>query len=76
MAGRPSISPTNLFLDENGQKISKSKGNGLTIDEWLTYAATESLGYFMYQKPKTAKRMWFRRDPQGGGRVSPATARL
>jgi lysyl-tRNA synthetase class 1 len=48
-----------LFLDENGQKISKSKGNGLTIDEWLTYAATESLGYFMYQKPKTAKRMHF-----------------
>ena len=48
-----------LFLDEQGQKISKSKGNGLTIDEWLTYAATESLGYFMYQKPKTAKRMHF-----------------
>ncbi|MFT4150223.1 MAG: lysine--tRNA ligase [Paracoccaceae bacterium] len=48
-----------LFLDEQGQKISKSKGNGLTIDEWLTYASTESLSYFMYQKPKTAKRMHF-----------------
>jgi lysyl-tRNA synthetase class 1 len=48
-----------LFLDENGQKISKSSGNGLTIDEWLTYASTESLGYFMYQKPKTAKRLYF-----------------
>ena len=48
-----------LFLDDKGQKISKSKGNGLTIDEWLTYAATESLSYFMYQKPKTAKRMHF-----------------
>ncbi|MBD3766043.1 MAG: lysine--tRNA ligase [Rhodobacterales bacterium] len=48
-----------LFLDEHGQKISKSKGNGLTIDEWLTYAATESLSYFMYLKPKTAKRMHF-----------------
>ncbi len=48
-----------LFLDEQGQKISKSKGNGLTIDEWLTYAATESLSYFMYQKPKTAKRLWW-----------------
>ncbi len=46
-----------LFLDDRGQKISKSKGNGLTIDEWLSYAATESLSYFMYQKPKTAKRM-------------------
>lgn len=48
-----------LFLDENGEKISKSKGNGLSIDEWLTYASTESLSYFMYQKPKTAKRMHF-----------------
>ncbi|MCB6178472.1 lysine--tRNA ligase [Rhodobacter sp. Har01] len=48
-----------LFLDFEGQKISKSKGNGLTIDEWLTYAATESLSYFMYQKPKTAKRLWW-----------------
>jgi lysyl-tRNA synthetase class 1 len=46
-----------LFLDEFGQKISKSKGNGLTIDEWLTYAASESLSYFMYLKPRTAKRL-------------------
>ncbi|WP_050929582.1 lysine--tRNA ligase [Aestuariivita boseongensis] len=48
-----------LFLDENGQKISKSSGNGVSIDEWLTYASTESLSYFMYQKPKTAKRLFF-----------------
>ncbi|MBT0955919.1 lysine--tRNA ligase [Alphaproteobacteria bacterium KMM 3653] len=48
-----------LFLDENGQKISKTSGNGVSIDEWLTYASTESLTYFMYQKPKTAKRMHF-----------------
>ena len=48
-----------LFLDENGQKISKSTGNGISIDEWLTYASTESLSYFMYLKPKTAKRMHF-----------------
>ncbi|SEL82704.1 lysyl-tRNA synthetase, class I [Roseivivax marinus] len=46
-----------LFLDEKGEKISKSKGNGLTIDEWLTYASTDSLGYYMFQKPKTAKRL-------------------
>lgn len=46
-----------LFLDEFGQKISKSKGNGITIDEWLAYAATESLSYFMYLKPRTAKRL-------------------
>ena len=48
-----------LFLDENGEKISKSKGNGLTIDEWLTYASPESLALFMFQKPKTAKRLYF-----------------
>ena len=48
-----------LFLDENGQKISKSSGNGISIDEWLRYASTESLSYFMYQKPKTAKRLFF-----------------
>ncbi len=48
-----------LFLDENGQKISKSSGNGISIDEWLAYASTESLSYFMYQKPKTAKRLYF-----------------
>ncbi len=60
LGGRPpEIFTFELFLDGLGQKISKSKGNGLTIDEWLTYAATESLSYFMYQKPKTAKRMHF-----------------
>jgi lysyl-tRNA synthetase class 1 len=48
-----------LFLDEKGEKISKSKGNGLTIDEWLTYASAESLSYFMFQKPRTAKRLWW-----------------
>ncbi|RUM98875.1 lysine--tRNA ligase [Pseudaminobacter arsenicus] len=48
-----------LFLDENGQKISKSKGNGLTIDEWLTYAPTESLGLYMFQKPRAAKKLYF-----------------
>ena len=48
-----------LFLDENGEKISKSKGNGLTIEEWLAYASPESLSLFMYQKPRTAKRLYF-----------------
>ena len=48
-----------LFLDQNGQKISKSKGNGLTIDEWLTYAPTESLGLYMYQRPRQAKKLYF-----------------
>jgi lysyl-tRNA synthetase class 1 len=48
-----------LFLDEKGQKISKSKGNGLTIDEWLRYANPESLSLFMYRDPKAAKRLYF-----------------
>ena len=48
-----------LFLDENGEKISKSRGNGLTIEEWLTYAAPESLALYMYQSPRKAKRLYF-----------------
>ena len=48
-----------LFLDDKGQKISKSKGNGLTIDEWLTYASPESLALYMYQKPRSAKKLHF-----------------
>jgi lysyl-tRNA synthetase class 1 len=48
-----------LFLDENSQKISKSKGNGLTIDDWLRYAGPESLSLFMYREPKAAKRLYF-----------------
>jgi len=48
-----------LFLDEKGHKISKSKGNGLTIEEWLTYASPESLAQFMFQKPTAAKRLYF-----------------
>ena len=46
-----------LFLDEQGEKISKSKGNGISMDEWLAYAPAESLAHFMYAKPKTAKRL-------------------
>jgi lysyl-tRNA synthetase class 1 len=46
-----------LFLDENGEKISKSKGNGLTIDEWLTYGSDESLGFYIFPNPKSAKQL-------------------
>ena len=48
-----------LFLDEQGEKISKSKGNGLSVDEWLTYAPPESLSQFMFQSPRRAKRLYF-----------------
>ena len=48
-----------LFLDEHGQKISKSRGNGLTIEEWLRYASPESLSCFMYREPRSAKRLHF-----------------
>ncbi len=48
-----------LFLDDKGQKISKSKGNGLSVEEWLTYGSEESLALFMYQKPRAAKKMYF-----------------
>ena len=53
-----------LFLDEKGQKISKSKGNGLTIEEWLRYASPESLSLFMYREPKAAKRLYFDAIPR------------
>ena len=48
-----------LFLDDQGKKISKSKGNGLTIDAWLDYGTPESLALFMYAKPREAKRLHF-----------------
>ena len=48
-----------LFLDDKGEKISKSKGNGLSVEEWLAYAPPESLSLFMYQKPRAAKRLFF-----------------
>ena len=48
-----------LFLDDKGAKISKSKGNGLSVDEWLTYAGKESLAVFMFHKPREAKRLYF-----------------
>ena len=46
-----------MFLDENGEKISKSKGNGLTIDEWLTYGSDDSLGFYIFPNPKSAKQL-------------------
>jgi lysyl-tRNA synthetase class 1 len=53
-----------LFLDEGGQKISKSKGNGLSVDEWLAYGPGESLALFMFQKPRAAKRLYFDAIPK------------
>jgi len=51
--------PYEMFLDERGEKISKSRGNGLSVDEWLTYGTRESLKLFMYQAPRKAKRLHF-----------------
>ena len=48
-----------LFLDEHAQKISKSKGNGLSVEDWLKYAPPESLAQFMYNQPGRAKRLFF-----------------
>lgn len=58
LGARPPESFTyEMFLDENGEKISKTKGNGVTIDEWLTYAPRESLAFFIYRDPKKAKQL-------------------
>ena len=54
----PSAFAYELFLDEKGEKISKSKGNGITIDQWLEYASPESLSLYMYQNPKRAKKLY------------------
>jgi lysyl-tRNA synthetase class 1 len=60
LGGRPPEALSyELFLDEKGEKISKSKGNGITVEEWLSYAPMESLALFMYQKPRVAKRLHF-----------------
>lgn len=60
IGGTPPLNLTyELFLDDQGQKISKSKGNGLAVEDWLKYAPPESLALFMYQKPKAAKRLYF-----------------
>jgi lysyl-tRNA synthetase class 1 len=48
-----------LFLDENGEKISKSRGNGLALEDWLRYASPESLALYMFQSPRKAKRLYF-----------------
>ncbi len=60
LGGEPPVSFTyELFLDEKGQKISKSRGNGLAVEDWLRYAPPESLAQFMYNAPKRAKRLYF-----------------
>ncbi|MCC7267807.1 MAG: lysine--tRNA ligase [Caulobacteraceae bacterium] len=55
----PEVFHYELFMDVENRKISKSKGNGLTMEEWLRYGAPESLAYYMYQSPKSAKRLYF-----------------
>lgn len=65
LGGTPPINLTyELFLDENGEKISKSKGNGLTIDEWFAYGDTSSLEQMMFNKPQTAKKLYAENVPK------------
>lgn len=60
LGGKPPVNYIyELFLDEKGEKISKSKGNGISMEQWLRYAPHESLGLYMFQKPRTAKRLYF-----------------
>ncbi|PCJ34810.1 MAG: lysine--tRNA ligase [Alphaproteobacteria bacterium] len=55
----PEVYTYELFLDENGEKISKSKGNGLTMEDWLKYGTPESLSLYMYQSPRKARKLYF-----------------
>jgi len=60
LGGIPPVNYTyEMFLSDSGEKISKSKGNGIAVEDWLKYAPAESMKLFMYQKPKTAKRLYF-----------------
>jgi lysyl-tRNA synthetase class 1 len=60
LGGVPPVNFTyEMFLSDTGEKISKSKGNGISVEDWLKYAPSESMALFMYQKPKTAKRLYF-----------------
>jgi lysyl-tRNA synthetase class 1 len=60
LGGIPPVNFTyEMFLSDSGEKISKSKGNGISVEDWLKYAPSESMSLFMYQKPKTAKRLYF-----------------
>lgn len=60
LGGIPPVNFTyEMFLSDSGEKISKSKGNGISVEDWLKYAPAESISLFMYQKPKTAKRLYF-----------------
>ncbi len=65
-----------LFLDEHAQKISKSKGNGLSVEEWLRYAPPEALGQFMYNQPQRAKRLYFDVIPRATDEYLGNAARL
>ncbi|HYF06021.1 MAG TPA: lysine--tRNA ligase, partial [Acetobacteraceae bacterium] len=77
LGGEPPVGFTyELFLDEQGQKISKSKGNGLTIEEWLRYAPPESLAYFMFGTPQRAKRLFFDQIPKAVDEYLAHRARL
>lgn len=60
LGGVPPVNFTyEMFLSDTGEKISKSKGNGISVEDWLKYAPAESMSLFMYQKPKTAKKLYF-----------------
>lgn len=60
LGGEPPVNFTyEMFLSDTGEKISKSKGNGISVEDWLKYAPAESMSLYMYQKPKTAKRLYF-----------------
>jgi len=77
LGSTPPVSFTyELFLDEHHQKISKSKGNGLSVDDWLAYAPPESLAQFMYNQPGRAKRLFFDVIPRAVDELLANTAKL
>ena len=66
----PAVLTYELFLDEDGRKISKSVGKGLSVDHWVDFAPIESLLFYLYQNPKRAKRLYWDVVPKRSGRPS------
>ena len=65
LGGKPPIGfPFEMFLDEEGHKISKSVGRGVTVDDWQRYAPIEVLKYFLLLSPRRARKLFIETIPQ------------
>ena len=65
LGGKPPLGfPFEMFLDEEGHKVSKSVGRGVTVDQWTRYAPIEVLKYFLLVNPRRARKLFLEAIPQ------------